>query len=429
MREALAGLTVRGRAFLAAGVTAIVCAVVLDQKVLISIGVLLLALPLVTAVVIGRGRYRLSLVRTIEPQLAEAGQPARVELLMTNEGWIPTGSLLLEEALPYTLGARPRFVVDRIGHGWRRRVTYQVRSDVRGRYEIGPMTVKIADPFGLIELGRAFQTSTPFTVTPRTVPLPSIDLGDGASTSGDSRPRSFAGGSAEDVTVREYRRGDELRRVHWRSSARIGQLMVRREEQPWQARATVFLDNRMVAHRGQGAASSFEAAVVAAASVAVHLTQRGFTVRLVTSSGDVSGAWHTRERDADAAGLLESLALVQLAQLPSVNAGWIGESGMGGMTVAVLGAVDEDDVAVLRRVRHHSGAALAIALDVGGWSLGVRSPATHAPGGSSGLPLLSMHGWKAVSVGPEDRLDSAWKELGTRAATTTYGVVSPPEVV
>ena len=53
--------------------------------------------------------------------------------------------------------------------------------------------------------------------------------------------------------------------------------MVRREEQPWQSRATLFLDNRRSAHRGTGAASSLEHAVRLAASVAVHLGPAGFT--------------------------------------------------------------------------------------------------------------------------------------------------------
>ena len=288
MREALSGLTVRGRAFVAAGVTAIVCAIVLGQPSLSRVGVLVLALPLVTALFIGRSRYRLALVRTVNPQLVAAGQPASVSLSLANEGRTPSGVLLLEDHLPYVLGTRPRFVLEGIGHGWRRDVTYQVRSDVRGRFEIGPMTVRVNDPFGLVELGRAFRTTVPLTVTPRTVPLSHIPLGGAWTGSGDNRPRAFAMGSAEDVTVREYRRGDDLRRVHWRSSARVGELMVRREEQPWQSRATLFLDNRVVAHRGQGIASSLEAAVSAAASIAVHLSQRGFTVRLVTAAGEDS---------------------------------------------------------------------------------------------------------------------------------------------
>ena len=96
-----------------------------------------------------------------------------------------------------------------------------------------------------------------------------------------------------------------------RSSARVGELMVRREEQPWQSRATLFLDNRVRAHRGQGIASSLEAAVSAAASIAVHLSHRGFMVRFVTAAGeDTNNAWHYRDADLNTAPLLEALAVL-----------------------------------------------------------------------------------------------------------------------
>lgn len=166
MREALAGLTVRGRAFLAAGITAIVCAILLDQSTLSRVGILLVALPMLTAGVLARNRYRLTLVRTVTPQLVAAGAPARVSLTLSNEGLAPNGMLLLEDQVPYVLGTRPRFVLEGIGQGWRHTVTYQVRSDVRGRFEVGPMSVRVSDPFGLLELGRTFRTTVPLTVTP-----------------------------------------------------------------------------------------------------------------------------------------------------------------------------------------------------------------------------------------------------------------------
>lgn len=410
MREALAGLTVRGRAFAAAGVTAVVCAVLLGQPALSRVGVLLVALPLITAFFVGRSRYRLALVRTVQPQIVPAGQPARVRLTITNEGRTPSGALLLEDQVPYVLGSRPRFVLEGIAHGWRRHITYQVRSDIRGQFQIGPMSVRVSDPFGLVELGRAFRTTVPLTVTPRTVPLPSIPLGGGWTGSGDNRPRAFATGSAEDVTVREYRHGDDLRRVHWRSSARIGELMVRREEQPWQSRATLFLDNRVVVHRGHGIASSLEAAVSAAASIALHLSQRGFMVRLVTASGeDTSGAWHYRDADLNTAPLLEALAVVVPLEQVRLDTGWLSEPTGGGLTVAVLGTVRDHDLPVLRRMRHHTSSGIAIALDVGAWS--------HPNGGDGGsAALLAQQGWRSATLRPRDRLDAVWQELG-RAST------------
>ncbi|CAB4689933.1 MAG: DUF58 domain-containing protein [Actinobacteria bacterium] len=408
MREALAGLTVRGRAFVAAGVTAIVCAVLLGQPALTRVGVLVLVLPLVTAAFLGRSRYRLALVRTVTPQLVGAGQAARVTLTLSNEGRTPSGVLLLEDQVPYVLGTRPRFVLEGIGHGWRRQVTYQVRSEVRGRFEIGPMSVRVSDPFGLVELGRAFQTTVPLTVTPRTVPLPPIGLGGAWTGSGDNRPRAFATGSAEDVTVRAYRRGDDLRRVHWRSSARTGELQVRREEQPWQSRATLFLDNRTASHRGQGIASSLEAAVSAAASIALHLSQRGFSVRLVTAAGEEPGSvWHQRDAHLNSAPLLEALAVVQSLPRPRLETGWLSEQGNGGLVVAVLGSVDALDVPVLRRMAAHSGSALAVAVDVDAWGAG---GAGGAPGGAA--PLLGQQGWRTATLRPRDRLESVWQDLG-----------------
>lgn len=423
MREALGGLTVRGRAFLAAGITAILCAVVLGQPALTRVGVLAVVLPLVTALVLARSRYRLALVRTVGPQMVSAGQPARVNLTLTNEGRTPSGVLMLEDQVPYVLGTRPRFVLRGVGRGWRRDVGYQVRSDVRGRFDIGPMTVRVADPFGLVELGRAFRTTVPLTVTPRTVHLPTIPLGGGWTGSGDNRPRAFAVGSAEDVTVREYRRGDDLRRVHWRSSARVGDLMVRREEQPWQSRATIVLDNRTHVHRGQGIASSLETAVVAAASIGLHLSQRGYQVRLATTAGETSAGdstWHDRDAELNAGALLETLAVVQPVAKVRMDARWLGEQVQGGITIAVLGSVDAHDVPVLRRIQHHATAALAVVLDVEAWLSG-------APSAAPGVPLLTQHGWRAVSLGPRDRIDAVWQELGRTgsAAAARGSLVSP----
>ncbi|WP_372733308.1 DUF58 domain-containing protein [Nocardioides sp.] len=416
MREALRGLTVRGRAFIAAGITAIVASIVIDAGSLTRVGVLILALPLVTAVFLSRSRYRLSLVRTVSPPLISAGQSAQVQLNLSNEGRAPSGVLLLEDHLPYVLGTRPRLVLEGIGQGWHQRVEYTVRSEVRGHYEIGPMTVRVVDPFGLIEMARAFTSTVSLTVTPRTVPLPTIPLGGAWTGSGDNRPRAFSNGSAEDVTVRDYRRGDDLRRVHWRSSARMGELMVRREEQPWQSRATLFLDNRLHAHRGQGIASSLEAAVSAAASIAVHLAQRGFAVRLVTASGEVqSSAWHSRQAEYNTAPLLESLAVLQAQTTPRLETGWLTEHGSGGLVVAILGDIDDQDAPVLRRMAAHSGSAIALALDVEAW----RSPGASTAGVAT---ALTRQGWRAVPLRPRDRLDAAWQELGRGSTQTARGI-------
>ena len=430
MREALGSLTTRGRGFLAAGVTAFVCALFLGYDELVRVGALLILVPLATVFFVGRSRYRLGLVRSLSPKQVSAGQQSRVQLDLSHDGRMPTGVLLLEDQIPYVLGVRPRFMIDRMGSHWARTVTYVVRSDVRGRFEVGPLRARLGDPFGLVEVRRTFSSRSTLVVTPRVVPLPAVPLSGAWTGSGDNRPRAFASGSAEDVTVREYRRGDDLRRVHWRSSAHAGGLMVRREEQPWQSRATLFLDNRRFTHRGIGAASSLEHAVTVAASVAVHLMQRGFTVRLVTAHDQGRhGTWHEHgERSAETAPLLESLAVLTETSESTLDTSWLSESAHSGLLIAVLGDVDERDSAALSRMRHSASGAMAVVLDVAAWSregtVGVGAAAARA------TAWLTGNGWRAVAAGPQDPLASVWQELGAthRTVSTRPGPAPVPEV-
>jgi uncharacterized protein (DUF58 family) len=424
MREALRGLTTRGRAFVAAGGAALLCAMVLGQDELVRVGALLLLLPVLTAAFLGRSRYRLGLVRTMAPTQVVAGQQARVQLALRNDGAMPTGVLLLEEQVPYVLGNRPRFVIDRMGPGWRRTVDFTVSSEVRGSFTVGPMRVRLKDPFGLVELERTFTSTSSLVVTPRVLPLPAVPLSGVWTGAGDNRPHSFASGSAEDVTVREYRRGDDLRRVHWRSSAHAGELMVRREEQPWQSRATLFIDNRRFSHRGLGPASSLEHAVTAAASIAVHLVQRGFTVRLVTARYDGrTGSWHEhRAMAAETAPLLESLAVLTETTDQRIDTGWLAESGHSGLLVAVLGSMDDHDTSSLTRMRHSASSAMALVLDVPAW--GHEGPAPSA-GGEPAEPTahqaawLAACGWTTTVAGPADPLGAVWQDLGSARRSTS----------
>jgi uncharacterized protein (DUF58 family) len=347
-----------------------------------------------------------------------AGQQARVQLDLSNDGKMPTGLLLLEEQLPHALGTRPRFVVDQMGPTWKRSVSYQVRSDVRGRFEIGPMKVRLSDPFGLVRLERTFQSTSTLVVTPPVVPLPAIPLSGAWTGSGDNRPRAFASGSAEDVTVREYHQGDDLRRVHWRSSAHAGELMVRREEQPWQSRATLFVDNRTFVHRGTGAGSSLEYAVAIAASVAVHLVQRGFSVRLVSARGeDRNGLWHEHgAMSAEAAPLLESLAVLTATTEPRIDSRWLPEAGHSGLLVAVLGDIEDTDSPSLIRMRHSAAGAMAVVLDVPAWG---RSSTPGAPSTERHTAWLAAHGWRAVVAEADDPVPAVWQELGAAGRTGT----------
>ncbi|MGH3471429.1 MAG: DUF58 domain-containing protein [Nocardioidaceae bacterium] len=412
MRSALSILTTRGRAFLTAGITCLLCALLLGQKDLLRVGLLLVALPLITAIVTNRARYLLSCARELTPARVPAGQTSTVTLHLENPGRVPTGLMLLEDQVPYVLGSRPRFVLDQMRPKWKREMAYTVRSDVRGRYGIGPLTVRISDPFGFVELNRSFSAKTNLVVTPTIENLPVTRLSGDWSGTGDNRPRAFASAGTEDVTVREYRTGDDLRRIHWRATAHADELMVRREEQPHQSRATLLLDTRGVAHRGSGPASSLEYAVSMAASVVSHLSGQGFVVRMLTDDlSAADSAWHDRGISAPAEMelLLDTLAVVRSSVRRSFGSG-SAEQGSTGLVIAILGSVSAIDVASLSALRAGSTRALAVLLDVESWSKG---GGTVVAGSSaqSQVTLLQKSGWATVLARPGDRIPAVWRDL------------------
>jgi uncharacterized protein (DUF58 family) len=411
--EAMHGFTLRGRSFLAAGLTAVLCGIVLGEHDLVRIGALVVLLPVVAALWIARSGNRLGLARTLGATQVEVGQRAVVHLELTNVG-PTTGVLLIEEQIPWALGSRPRFVIDAMRPGWSRRIDYPVQAEVRGKYEIGPVRVRVGDPFGLLELHRTFTKTATLVVIPATEPLPAIQLLGAWTGTGDNRPRPFASGSAADVTVRDYRVGDDLRRVHWRSTAKVGALMVRREEQPWQSRCTLFIDNRSRVHRGQGPHSSIERAITAAASIAVHLTAQGFQVRLVSATGEeIEHGWHDGDVTSSTRPLLERLAVLPTVTSTDLYTGWVDESVTSGMCVAVLGDVNDHDRDFLSGLHHRGSASYAVVLDVDSWAArSTDASFVRRPDRLPAAAWLRQHGWKAAELKRAGSLQAAWQELG-----------------
>jgi uncharacterized protein (DUF58 family) len=420
---ALRGLTTRGRGLLAAGAAAGVSALVLGESDLLRVAVLLALLPPLSAAAVALTRYRLACHRTLDPARVSVGTPAQVRLRLENVSRLPTGIMMLEDAVPSTLGTRPRFVLHRL---WPRQVstvTYTVRADARGRYRVGPLTVRLTDLFGLCEVEKSFSNSTVLTVTPVVQPLPTARFGGEWIGAGETRQRSAAVHGEDDAATREYRHGDDLRKVHWRSTARVGELMVRREEQPRQSRAAVLLDTRAAAHRGDGAASSLEWAVSAAASVAVHLARAGYTLRLVTDTGT----------DLDATTLGDdSVLLDHLAEVRASRRGGLelaahalrhsGGSGGGGLLVAVLGLVDPDELSRLAAVRAAGTTCVAVLLDASSWvSLTPdRRAAADAAFDATAHTLLRA-GWHVLPARRDTRLPEVWPHAAERGAGILLG--------
>ncbi|WP_333770069.1 DUF58 domain-containing protein [Streptomyces sp. IBSBF 2435] len=426
-RAALGGLTTRGRSFVAAGVAAAICAYVLGQPDLLRVGLLLAILPLVCVAVLYRTRYRVAGSRRLSPSRVPAMSEARVHLRVDNVSRVPTGLLMLQDRVPYVLGPRPRFVLDRVEPGGHREVSYRVRSDLRGRYPLGPLQLRLSDPFGMCELTRSFSSYDTLTVVPRVEALPPVRLAGQANGYGESRTRALAFAGEDDVIPRGYRHGDDLRRVHWRSTAKYGELMVRREEQPHRARCTVLLDTRAWAYFGSGPDSAFEWAVSGAASVATHMLERGYAVRLLTDTGSsVPGPEGTAGfggDSSDMAGvLLDTLAVVTHSDSETLSAAYEAlRSANEGLIVAFLGDLDEQQAASIARIRQRAGGAVAFVLDSDDW-VTVDSAGRLVPTGAAGaapaeeqdgtlraVRMLREAGWTVVEVAAGDTLPELWQ--------------------
>src|ERR1700761_9254180 len=400
MRGVFGSLTTRGRSFVAAGGAALVCGLAIPEPDLVRGGALLALLPLVSALTARRSRYRLSCARRLDPPRIPAGQPTTVTARVENVSRLRTGVLLAEDITPYALGNRPRFVLDEIEPGGHRELNYQIQSDSRGKFTIGPLRVRVADSFGLVEISRSFSTSSTLVVTPRIHPLPRATAQSSWLGEGDGGMRTISAIGEDDAAPRQYQDGDGLHRVHWKSTARYGELMVRREEHQWRNSASVFLDTRRAAHAGTGPASTFEFAVSAAASIGAHLSGEGFRARLITEAGEIAprGTFHDT--------LLDMLAVINPSQATGLRSGTAALSNAGGQLIAVVGRLSTEDAHQLAAARRGTAPAMALVLAVSAWTSEAPGTDTEAT-----VKILSSAGWRVTVAQSGTALAAAWQQL------------------
>lgn len=228
-------------------------------------------------------RLQLGVARRLEPPRVHAGSPARVELHVTNESSRRTPVLRLHDPVTGTRGAS--LLVAPVAPTAAVRAAYLLPTDRRGVLEVGPLRVTVADPFGLAASSLTTVGRSELVVYPRVLPIAPLPAATGRDSSAAIRHPNALGRTGDDFyALRPYVIGDDMRRVHWPSTARHGELMIRQHELPTHERTTVLLDVRASAH----SAPSFELAVSAAASVLTAVA-RTDQVRLVTTGGLDSG--------------------------------------------------------------------------------------------------------------------------------------------
>jgi hypothetical protein len=422
-------LTLRGWALLVASFVCFVAAYGGGRHELLYIAVLLGALPIIAVIVVRVRRPKLSVARSFAPHVIPAGSTATVTLAVRNLAprksmrarWtdtVPWRPGVTEEGdLPSLQVRGPRFAT----RGNLVSLSYELTPPRRGIFPIGPMNIDLGDGLGLAASSLLAGEPQPVIVTPEVVPLAETGL---TMPAGDGEARLVqrrATGDDDDSMTREYRAGDAMRRVHWRATARHGDLMVRQEEQRSFPEARIIVDTRRAGYRDASTdedddaeSPAFEWVVRMLASVAVHLRRMGFLVTIdETALPQLESVGQGRRRTWGDEEFLSNLAAIELADTISVRraGGAERQRGANGPVVAIVGTPEPETLEWLLRQRPPGELAVAFmvrntsALDMLDRSFGVPASAPQI------AERLADAGWLVVPVRADDDHAAAWEAV------------------
>jgi len=296
-------LTRQGAIATAVSVTLVVAGRLFGIFELFVVGAGGAALVIGAVAITGLTRLRLDVSRQVRPGRIHAGEPATVTLLATNGGRRRTPVIQLRDAVGP--GRTASVVLSPLAPGEHITAAYSLPGERRGRIGVGPLEVRVSDPFGLAALSAPAAPVVQLIVWPAVerVMAPSPALGRDHDL---GAPVELSATGDEFYALRPYADGDDLRRVHWRASAKRDDLVVRQDERPGRGQATIVLDTRTGVYGGD----TFERAVSAAASVAMACARSGLLLRLVTTAGHDSATTNPVAGFDPVEPILDHLAVV-----------------------------------------------------------------------------------------------------------------------
>lgn len=395
-------LTPRGLTLLVGGVLLWAVGRLLGVTELHIVAVTSVALVVMGGIVVALSTATVSAQRTITTPRLDYGATGEVVLHLRNDARLPSSLLLVEDDCDDVLlddrcDDKPRFVLAGLGAGRIVTLRYQIVGGARGRYKVGPLRFHVRDPFGLTQWTHRDTATGHVLVYPAIEALPPDVIRGHHHGNGSSQQRRLLNTGDEFYTMREYVEGDDLRHVHWPSTAHRQKLMVRQQEQPWRPQVMLLLDTRCAAHTGSRVDSTLEKAVSVTASLARHLAGRGYTLGLVTedlASGDCDR-------------LLDRLAELQASAVPRLTPAIERVRGGEGLLVAVLRpppsgliAGHPDVRAVLRAGRRYTGRIGVVIADSGYDHRATKLAA-----------VLSAGGWATTTVAPGQALTERWSPI------------------
>lgn len=328
---------------------------------LFALGIIAAVLLTGCVLVVGVSRLELEVGRSVHPARVQVGTVTRVELTVRNTRANRTPVLRLRDPVSGTRGAD--LLLSPLGRGERTVAAYRLPTERRGLVRIGPLEVLVGDPFGLTNLATVAAPAVEVVVFPHVDQIEPLPYTTGHDPLAGARQPNSLGRTGEDFyALRPYAVGDDLRRIHWPSSARHDELLVRQSELPWQGRTTVLLDVRKAAHAGE----SLEVAVSAAASIVAATARRHDLVRLITTAGSDSdfspGSDHVE-------AIMEHLAVVPAASSGSLRRAveMLGRRSNGGALVVILADVTAEDLRAAATLRTRYGSLTIVQVDRSAW--------------------------------------------------------------
>lgn len=351
------GLTRQGWLVVLGSALSVLSARLLGSVELFVLGVIGFTLVLAAVVSVRARRLDLEVARTLSPPRVHAGTPSQVTLSVTNRSTRRTPVIRVHDPVSGTRGAN--LLVAPLEPQTPARAAYRLPTERRGVVEIGPMRVEVTDPFGLATVSVPGAGAARLTVYPPVHRLAALPGTGGADPhAGVEHRRTLSRGGEDFYALRPYVVGDELRRVHWPSSARHDELLVRQDEIPWQGRTTVVVDNT----ESRLADDGLDLAATIAASVLTAAHQRGSLVRLVFADGTDSGFL---SGNAQLDSLLELLAIVARSRNASLATAVerASTSMRQGAVVVVTGDLDTSGLLLVQRLQRNFGSVTCVSID------------------------------------------------------------------
>lgn len=407
-------LTRRGWAVLGAAVAFVAVGRLLGIPELYALAVVGLGVLIGAVVYVRYAPWDIEAHREVRPPQVHAGGNGRVELSVRNNDH--RRSPVLSARDPFDDGRRwARFHIAPLLPGEKVRAAYRLPTAERGIFPLGPLTVGLTDPFGLATQSREAAPGATLVVYPRIDAVHPLAQSRGADPTGSTGHPSLASGGDDFYALRPYQTGDDLRRVHWPSSARSDDLMIRQDELPWQGRLSVLADLRGPQH----SPASLELVLSAAASVLHASFLAGRQIRLVTSDGlDTGfGSGHTQLTT-----VLGRLAAATAGPRGTMAAGLsvLDRGGTtGGVAVVTTEAATDEDLAALRRLAGRFGSVAVVVIERSAWDPGAPVRPAPAPRGRAQLVRVSADrpfdvSWNATVGRPSGR-----RGLGSVTAATS----------